>query len=196
MMVFFREAINNNELENIHKLAQNIWQEHYSNILTDGQIQYMVSNFQSVQAMEKQIKEGYKYLQILSKGEATQKDDGQGDRQGDKDENRLVGYFSFVPKNDGAKNSGNSENKDNAIFLSKLYIEKSFRNQGIAKSVILYLKRIAQKEDCKSIWLTVNKQNTHSIKAYQKLGFKTYREDSVDIGRGYVMDDYYMKIDL
>lgn len=176
-MVFFKEAINNNELENIHKLAQNIWQEHYSNILTDGQIQYMVSNFQSVQAMEKQLKEGYKYLQILFKNEP--------------EEDRLVGYFSFIQKNDSNENDNNL-----AVFLSKLYIEKTFRNQGIARSVILYLKRIAQKQDCKSIWLTVNKQNTHSIQAYKKLGFKIYREDNVDIGRGYVMDDYYMKIDL
>lgn len=178
-MVFFKEAMNNNELENIHKLAQNIWKEHYSNILTDGQIQYMVSNFQSVQAMEKQLNEGYKYLQILFKSENQSEED------------KLVGYFSFVQKNDDDTN-----NKSLAIFLSKLYIEKSFRNQGIARSVISYLKRIAQKQDCKSIWLTVNKQNTHSIEAYKKLGFKTYREDSVDIGRGYVMDDYYMKIDL
>lgn len=178
-MVFFKEAINNNDLENIHKLAQNIWKEHYSNILTDGQIQYMVSNFQSVQAMEKQIKEGYKYLQILSKSDLAGEED------------RLVGYFSFIQKNDH-----NNDEKNLAIFLSKLYIEKTFRNQGIAKSVISYLKRIAQKEDCKSIWLTVNKQNIHSIEAYKKLGFKIYREDSVDIGRGYVMDDYYMKIEL
>lgn len=178
-MVFFKEAMNNNELENIHKLAQNIWKEHYSNILTDGQIQYMVSNFQSVQAMEKQLNEGYKYLQILFKSENQSEED------------KLVGYFSFVQKNDD-----DIDNKNLAIFLSKLYIEKSFRNQGIARSVISYLKRIAQKQDCKSIWLTVNKQNTHSIEAYKKLGFKTYREDSVDIGRGYVMDDYYMKIDL
>lgn len=178
-MVFFKEAMNNNELENIHKLAQNIWKEHYSNILTDGQIQYMVSNFQSVQAMEKQLNEGYKYLQILFKSENQSEED------------KLVGYFSFVQKNDDDTN-----NKSLAIFLSKLYIEKSFRNQGIARSAISYLKRIAQKQDCKSIWLTVNKQNTHSIEAYKKLGFKTYREDSVDIGRGYVMDDYYMKIDL
>lgn len=180
-MVFFKEAINNNELENIHHLAQNIWKEHYSNILTDGQIQYMVSNFQSVQAMEKQLKEGYKYLQILARSES--------------EEEKLVGYFSFVQKNDNSNQSSEDE-KNLAIFLSKLYIEKAFRNQGIARSVILYLKRIAQKQDCKSIWLTVNKQNTHSIEAYKKLGFKTYREDSVDIGRGYVMDDYYMKMDL
>lgn len=176
-MVFFKEAINNNELENIHKLAQNIWKEHYSNILTDGQIQYMVSNFQSVQAMEKQLKEGYKYLQVLFKNES--------------DEDFLVGYFSFVQKNDLGE-----DDKNLSIFLSKLYIEKTFRNQGIARSVIFYLKRIAQKQECKSIWLTVNKQNIHSIEAYKKLGFKIYREDSVDIGRGYVMDDYYMKIDL
>lgn len=180
-MVFFKEAFNNNELENIHKLAQNIWKEHYSNILTDGQIQYMVSNFQSVQAMEKQLKEGYKYLQILFKNEA--------------EEDTLVGYFSFVQKNDSS-NDLSEDDKNQSVFLSKLYIEKTFRNQGIARSVISYLKRIAQKQDCKSIWLTVNKQNIHSIEAYKKLGFKTYREDSVDIGRGYVMDDYYMKIDL
>ncbi|MDO7253847.1 GNAT family N-acetyltransferase [Helicobacter cappadocius] len=179
-MVHFTEAITREHLEDIHKLAQKIWQEHYSNILTDGQIQYMVSNFQSPDAMETQLKEGYQYFQILSKNEI----DGR-------EVNTLVGYFSFVQKNDSGDLS-----KNNSIFLSKLYIQKTSRNQGIAKSVVAYLKRIAQKSSCNSIWLTVNKQNMNSIEAYKRLGFKIYREDSVDIGRGYVMDDYYMKIEL
>ncbi|PAF53918.1 hypothetical protein BKH42_04085 [Helicobacter sp. 13S00482-2] len=179
-MVYFVEALKKTELENIHNLARSIWAEHYSRILTDGQIQYMVNNFQSTEAIQAQIKDGYRYFQIYSK-------DGS-----DKDD-RLIGYFSFVQKNDSADDSTISK-ENPSLFLSKLYIEKTSRNQGIAKSVILYLKRIAQKMNWSSIWLTVNKQNTNSIQAYQKLGFKIYREDKVDIGRNYVMDDYYMKI--
>jgi RimJ/RimL family protein N-acetyltransferase len=46
---------------------------------------------------------------------------------------------------------------------------------------------------CKSIDLTVNKYNTNSIKAYEKMGFEKIDSVVMDIGNGYVMDDYVMK---
>ena len=44
-----------------------------------------------------------------------------------------------------------------------------------------------------SIQLTVNKNNTNTIKAYEKWGFKTIDSAVTDIGSGFVMDDYIME---
>ena len=44
-----------------------------------------------------------------------------------------------------------------------------------------------------SISLTVNKYNEASIKAYEKMGFKKVKDIVIDIGNGFVMDDYLME---
>ena len=46
------------------------------------------------------------------------------------------------------------------------------------------------------IYLTVNKNNTSAINAYKKWGFITEKEACTDIGNGFVMDDYIMKINV
>ena len=42
----------------------------------------------------------------------------------------------------------------------------------------------------------VNKYNKNTILAYQKLGFIQKRELVIDIGNGFVMDDFEMSYDL
>ncbi|PAF49844.1 hypothetical protein BKH41_00650 [Helicobacter sp. 12S02232-10] len=168
----FKQAENQTDFENIHLLAKEIWQEHYANILSQSQIQYMIQNFQSVQAIAKQTQENYEYFKIIRNEE-------------------LAGYFAIIQKNDPyiSKNV-------KGIFLSKLYIQKNHRNQGIAKAVMHHLKELVKTLQIDYIWLSVNKQNINSLKAYEKLGFKVYREDKIPIGEGYIMDDYYMKLDI
>ena len=47
-----------------------------------------------------------------------------------------------------------------------------------------------------AITLTVNKNNINSIKAYEKLGFKNTGSVVADIGAGFVMDDYTMRLEI
>lgn len=80
-----------------------------------------------------------------------------------------------------------------ALFLSKIYIMKSYRGQGFGKISMDFIKNQAKNLNCSKIYLTVNKYNTNSIKAYQKIGFIKTEELVIDIGNGYVMDDYKME---
>ena len=49
----------------IEVLANEIWREHYSSILSKEQIDYMIQRFQSVEAMQKQVKvDSYEYYKI------------------------------------------------------------------------------------------------------------------------------------
>ncbi len=91
-----------------------------------------------------------------------------------------VGYLSIHPEKD-------------RLFLSKLYVDKAHRGHGIARSALRFLKGLCREEGLASIYLTVNKHNAHSIEAYKRLGFVKAREQTVDIGNGYVMDDYVME---
>ena len=44
-----------------------------------------------------------------------------------------------------------------------------------------------------TVKLHVNKYNTNSILAYQKMGFVNVESVVTDIGKGFIMDDYLMK---
>lgn len=81
------------------------------------------------------------------------------------------------------------------LFLSKIYILEEFRGKGYAKDALAQLEKRAQKFRQSAIWLTVNKNNP-SYDIYLKLGFKKIREQTVDIGSGFVMDDYVMEKEL
>ncbi|KPK43839.1 MAG: GNAT family acetyltransferase [Phycisphaerae bacterium SG8_4] len=91
-----------------------------------------------------------------------------------------VGYTGVCPKEDG-------------LFLSKLYIRASQRGKGLGREAIEFLGELAGRKGLSKITLTVNKNNTDSIKAYEKLGFANLGVFVQDIGSGFVMDDYKME---
>ncbi|MCE1199802.1 MAG: GNAT family N-acetyltransferase [Marinilabiliales bacterium] len=82
--------------------------------------------------------------------------------------------------------------KSHEIFLSKLYLLSSERGKGIGKIFIGFLVAKAFADGFGYITLTVNKNNSGTIEAYQKMGFDIYGEVVNDIGEGFVMDDYLM----
>lgn len=50
----------------IAALAEEIWREHFTDIIGESQVEYMVEKFQSYPALKQQIAEGYEYFQIFS----------------------------------------------------------------------------------------------------------------------------------
>lgn len=103
-------------------------------------------------------------------------------------ENENYTYY-FIIK-DGAKAGyfGISDKKE-YLFLSKLYLKKEYRHQGLGKKAFEKIKELAND---KPIRLTVNKYNTNTINAYKKWGFEIIDAVVTDIGSGFVMDDYIM----
>lgn len=81
-----------------------------------------------------------------------------------------------------------------SMFLSKLYVDKPFRRQHLASRALTYLKQDCANRGLSKIWLTVNRENSGSIAAYNKLGFYKDREEKTDIGHGYYMDDYILSL--
>jgi len=84
--------------------------------------------------------------------------------------------------------------EETAVYLSKLYVKKDCRQNGLSGMMLGYLKeRFASKE---YIHLNVNKRNAGSIAAYKKMGFEIVSALVRDIGSGFVMDDYTMRLTL
>lgn len=64
-MIIFKEAKNTSELEAIESMANIIWHEHYTPIIGQEQVLYMLDKFQSAQSMLAQIHQGYCYFTIF-----------------------------------------------------------------------------------------------------------------------------------
>jgi ribosomal protein S18 acetylase RimI-like enzyme len=81
---------------------------------------------------------------------------------------------------------------DARVFVSKLYVLAAHRQHGVGRQSLELIERIARERGATHLWLTVNKGNS-AVHAYERLGFKTIESLVVDIGSGYVMDDYKME---
>lgn len=77
-------------------------------------------------------------------------------------------------------------------FLSKFYLDKSYRGQGLAQAFLQFLEQEFLSHNKKEITLTVNRQNIAAINFYFKVGFKILRCEDFDIGNGYYMNDFVM----
>ncbi len=150
----------------VEKLAQEIWHSYYLKMNTVEQIDYMLKNFQSKEAITRQVNdENYTYKMLY------------------KDENP-IGYYAATLRED---------NISQYLFLSKLYLKDEFRGCGIGKITFDDIKSLAKRLKQDRIILSVNKLNTNAIKAYTKWGFKLMHSIKLDIGNGYFMDDFIME---
>ncbi|WP_037270696.1 GNAT family N-acetyltransferase [Ruminococcus flavefaciens] len=166
MAVTINKVSSNAELKEVAVLADSIWHECFVDIISEGQIDYMVEKFQSYEAMTDQISEqDYSYYAVRDEGE-------------------LCGYIGMKPE------------KDERFFLSKLYLRSDKRGNGIASKMLKKVFEEARACGKKQVYLTVNKHNDHAIAVYKKVGFKIIDEVVTDIGNGYVMDDYIFGYDL
>ena len=83
-----------------------------------------------------------------------------------------------------------------AVFLSKIYLLKAHRGKGIARTAMDFVVSETKKAGLGLIRLTVNKNNTGSILAYEKMGFQNRGSVVTEIGAGYVMDDFVMEKEI
>jgi len=164
MKISVREVRGKNDIKIVEQLAYEIWTQHYTSIIGIDQVEYMLENFQSFEAIEKQISEGMEYFLLFFEREP-------------------IGYMASKPE-------------DEDMFLSKIYVLSKMRGKGIGGYAMNYLETKAKGMGCRNLSLTVNKKNTDSIRAYEKLGFINVRPLQTDIGKGFIMDDYFMRKQL
>ena len=61
----------------------------------------------------------------------------------------------------------NIENKECEMILLESFVEK----KGIGSSLIDFVKRVAEIQECKRVWLITTNDNTTAIRFYQMKGF-------------------------
>ena len=95
-------------------------------------------------------------------------------------DSELVGYSAHSPAGDEMK-------------LHKLYVHPAHQRKGFGASLLNEVERDTCVRRFDMLILTVNKANQQAIAAYRKHGFTIREAVVVDIGGGFVMDDYVME---
>jgi len=151
------------QLPIIQELAAKIWPVAYGNIISSGQIDYMLNMMYSIPSLEKQLQNNNIFLLA-------------------EEDNRFIGFASYELNFD----------KSNKTKIHKLYVLPERQCKGIGRQLIDYITHIALENQNQSLHLTVNKNNK-ATNFYLKNGFEVVEEVVFDIGNGFVMDDYIME---
>lgn len=87
------------------------------------------------------------------------------------------------------------EEKDECIFLHKLYLRPEMQGQGFGKKMLLVAIDFAIDSKKPFVELTVNRNNK-SLEFYMSQGFQIKEEKDFDIGGGYFMNDYILSLSI
>ncbi|MBD3648909.1 MAG: GNAT family N-acetyltransferase [Pseudomonadales bacterium] len=80
--------------------------------------------------------------------------------------------------------------------LHKLYLAKSFHGLGLGSMLLRHVEEQCSGKGATRLVLSVNKNNHKAIRAYQRNGYAKLESVVVDIGQGFVMDDFVMGKEL
>lgn len=89
-------------------------------------------------------------------------------------DNQPVGYTAYQDQGD-------------KIYISKLYLNQSLRGKCLMSSVFDWYETLGKR---KTLFLNVNQGNRLAISVYEHRGFIKVGERYVDIGEGYIMNDF------
>ncbi len=84
-----------------------------------------------------------------------------------------------------------SEIEPGKFKLHKLYVLPGLQGKGVGGALLDFVTSECISRGGNTILLNVNRQNK-AISFYKKNGFQVVREEDVDIGSGYQMNDYVM----
>ncbi len=150
-------------LTEVIQLAELVWWNHYPGIISNEQIEYMLSRGYNKETITHELEGGTIHWVTMH------------------NEDELIGFASYGPISDGEE-----------MQLYKLYIHPGFQRTGCGTALMHYLQEKATENGHKHLVLTVNKHNHNAISAYLKNGFVIREPIITDIGNGFYMDDYIM----
>lgn len=122
------------------------------------------------------------YMMDLMYNEATLRDQMEGNHH------FIIVYEGALPVGFASY----SETKPSVFKLHKIYILPNQQGKGTGRFVIDQILKEIQPHGAKKLQLNVNRNN-QAKDFYQKLGFTVIREEDIDIGKGYFMNDYIME---
>lgn len=148
----------------IRSISERTWPSTYGHIISKEQIDFMLDWMYSDESLAGQFEKGHQFFIAQLSGED-------------------IGFCS-VSKND----EGKGDHK-----LNKLYILPNIQKSGAGTALLNKAIEIAKTSGSTSLFLQVNKHN-NAYEFYLKKGFIKESEFKFDIGNGFYMDDYLMRL--
>lgn len=155
------------DVQRIREIAEITWPVTYSEIITSEQIDFMLNWMYDTTTISNAINSSNQDFIVLIK------------------EGEIIGF------------SGIEHNYENQLItrIHKLYVLPDKQGLGCGKTLLNFVKSEAKKNASTILHLNVNKQNP-AVQFYVKCGFEIEKEVVLDIGNGFVMDDYIMVLPL
>ena len=152
-----------NDIPTIQNLAKKSWNFAYAKIISQEQIDYMLDLMYSEETLNQHL-ENPNYQYYLIQ-----------------ENNQFLGFIGFE-----------IHKEPETTKLHRIYFLKQAQGKGLGKKALEFVINEAKNVNDKRVILTVNKNNS-AQKFYESQGFKVYDEAILEIGNGYVMDDFLME---
>jgi GNAT superfamily N-acetyltransferase len=158
----------------IRSVSERTWPSTYGHIISQEQIDFMLDWMYSDASLEEQFQKG---CQFFIAGIVKENDEFKNEVLEE------IGFCSVSPEN------------VNEHKLNKLYVLPKAHGTGAGKALLNKAIEVAKEAGSTSLFLQVNKLNT-AYTFYLKHGFVKERDFKFDIGNGFFMDDYVMRLHL
>lgn len=151
------------QLPIIRDLAYKIWPSAYGEILSQEQLAYMLDKFYSLEALTEQLEERNHVFIVVE------------------EEGTFVGFASYEKNIEGHKTK-----------IHKIYVLPSTQGKGFGVQLVNEIESRAKAANNDTLFLNVNRFNKAQY-FYKKLGFEIAYEEDIEIGKGYLMEDFVME---
>ena len=163
----------------IRSISERTWPSTYGHIISQEQIDFMLDWMYSDDSLATQMNTGCAFYIASIK-----KDNEQWD---------AIGFCSVSPEEEEGNTSTDKVEGVKAHKLNKLYVLPTAQGTGAGKALLNKAIEVAQSEGSGSLFLQVNKHN-NAYSFYLKHGFEKEAEFKFDIGNGFFMDDFVMRL--
>ena len=161
-MLSFKK-VTETDLPEIERLAREIWPVCYKEIITSAQLNYMLDNFYSQDELGKQMLEAKHTFVLVVENE------------------KSIGYLSYTTIHE----------TNGALHLNKIYLIPQQQGKGLGKQMLQFAETSVKELGATALELNVNKYNK-ALHFYNHNGYTLKEETVIDIGNGFVMDDFIL----
>jgi ribosomal protein S18 acetylase RimI-like enzyme len=166
MIVFRKAGLEDTPL--IEELAQEIFPATYKEMLSEGQVEFMMDWMYSQENLRRQILEdGHIYHFVYYEGEP-------------------VGYVSL------------QQQGERLWHLQKIYLKPGMQGKSVGKKMFLFALEYIRANSllpC-TMELNVNRDNVKAWKFYEHMGMHKASSGDFHIGNGYYMTDFIMAMEV
>jgi diamine N-acetyltransferase len=151
------------DISTIQEIARKTWPDTYGTILSSEQLEYMLDKFYSDESLNNNFQNNQLFFIVY--------------------ENDIPLGFAGIEHHYLGLNK---------TRIHKIYILPTAHGKGIGNLLLTKIETLAQQEKSTCLNLNVNRFN-EAVGFYKKQGFKIIKEYDLEIGNGYLMEDFEME---